>query len=141
VLLDQVRHRLGIGLRGERVAGGGEARAQLAIVLDDPVEDDCEHLGTLRGQRVRILLGDAAVGRPTRVTETGRRGRRRLAGTLTKVLERADRACVPKAGAFEQRDSGRVVAPVLEALEAVEEQRLALTRPDVSDDSAHPGLL
>src|SRR6185503_5899508 len=139
VLLDQVRDRLGIRLRGERVAGGGESGSQLTVVLDDPVEDDRERLGALCGQWVRVLLGDPAVGRPACVAKPGRRGRRRLARTLAEVLERADGARVPQAGALEQRDPGRVVAAVLEALEAVQEQRLALTRPDVSDDSAHPG--
>jgi hypothetical protein len=44
--------------------------------------------------------------------------------------------------ALEQGDPGRVVAAVLEALEAVDEELLALTGADVSDDPADgSGLL
>ena len=90
VLLDQVRDRLGVRLGREDVAELGEALAQLAVVLDDPVEDDRELLGVLGGERVRVLLGDAAVRRPARVTEPGRRGRAVHAGALLEVLEVPD---------------------------------------------------
>ena len=39
-LLDEVGERLGVGLRGQRVAARLEPVAQLAEVLDDPVVDD-----------------------------------------------------------------------------------------------------
>ena len=42
---------------------------------------------------------------------------------------------------LEQRDPGRVVAAVLEALETGEEEVLALTRADVSDDPADASAL
>src|SRR5262249_42740091 len=42
---------------------------------------------------------------------------------------------------LEEGDAGRVIAAVLEALEAVDEQRLRSSRTDVSDDPAHPTLL
>ena len=40
--LDEVHDDLGVGLRAERVAVGDERLLQLAVVLDDPVEDDRE---------------------------------------------------------------------------------------------------
>ena len=49
VALDEVRDRLGVGLGRERVAVGHEARRELAVVLDDAVEDDRE----LRAHRSR----------------------------------------------------------------------------------------
>jgi hypothetical protein len=69
VLLDEVGHGLGVGLRREGVPVRGEALPELAVVLDDPVQDDGELLGLLRGQRVGVRLGDASVGRPARVPE------------------------------------------------------------------------
>ena len=54
-----------------------------------------------------------------------------------QVSERADRADVLEAALLEERDPGRVVAAVLEALEPLDEQRLALPRTDVSDYPAH----
>ena len=40
VLLDQVRDGLGVGLGREGVTGLAQPLAQLAVVLDDAVEDD-----------------------------------------------------------------------------------------------------
>ena len=82
VLLDQVRDGLGVGLGREDVALLDEAGAELAVVLDDPVQDDRELLALLGGERVCVRLGDAAVRRPARVAEPGRRGR----GVVTRVL-------------------------------------------------------
>ena len=42
VALDEVSDRLRVRLGREGVAVGREARRQLAVVLDDPVEDDRE---------------------------------------------------------------------------------------------------
>ena len=41
-VLEQVRDHLGVGLGAERVARRLQLLAQLAVVLDDPVEDDRE---------------------------------------------------------------------------------------------------
>ncbi len=71
--LDQMGDRLGVGLRGERVPFRDQALAQLAVVLDDPVEDDRERGGVLGGERVSVALRDAAVGRPAGVAQPGRR--------------------------------------------------------------------
>ena len=60
-----------------------------------------------------------------------------VAGALLQIAERADGANVVETVSLEERDAGGVVAAVLQALEALEEERLALTRSDVSDYSAH----
>ncbi len=137
VLLDQVADRLGVRLGREDVTGLAEPLAQLAVVLDDAVEHDRELLRILDRERMRVLLGDAAVGGPARVTEAGRGGRGAVAGGELQVLEVADRTCVLEPVLLEEGDTGRVIAAVLEALEAVEEQVLAFTRSYVSDDPAH----
>ena len=116
---------------------GREALRQLAVVLDDAVEDDRELGRVAAGERVRVLLGDAAVRRPARVAEARRRGRAVRSGAGLQVLERADGADVVEPVVLEERDPGGVVAAVLQALEAMEQERLALTRSDVSDDPAH----
>ena len=89
------------------------------------------------GERMRVRLGDPAVRRPARVAESRRRGRAVRAGAFLQVSERPDGADVVEPVRLEERDAGRVVAAVLQALEAVEQERLALTRSDVSDDPAH----
>ena len=83
VLLDEVCDGLGVGLGREDVTVLEEALAELAVVLDDAVQHDRELLGLLGGERMRVLLGHAPMGRPARVAEP--RGRRRgmCPGTLT----------------------------------------------------------
>ena len=135
--LDEVRDGLGVGLGGERVSVVDEARGELAVVLDDPVQDDRQLRRITAGERVRVRLRDRAVCRPTRVAEP--RGRRRAvrAGAGLQIAERPDGANVVEPVRLEQRDARRVVAAVLEALETLKEKGFALTRSDVSDDSAH----
>ena len=55
VLLDQVGDGLGVGLGGEDVTCCAQALAQLAVVLDDPVEHDRQLCGIVAGERVRVL--------------------------------------------------------------------------------------
>ena len=98
VLLDQVGDGLGVGLGAEDVAVCLQALAQLAVVLDDPVEDDRELVAVAAGQGVRVRLGDAAVGGPARVAEAGRRARAVRAGGRLQVLDAADGADVVEAG-------------------------------------------
>ena len=135
VALDEMRHRLGVGLGGEGVTVVDEALGELAVVLDDAVEDDRDLRGLAAGEGMGVRLGDAAVRRPARVPEPGGRGRAVRAGARLQVPERADRADVLEPARLEEGDPGRVVAAVLQALEALQQQRLALTRSDVSDDS------
>ncbi len=123
-VLEQVRDRLRVRLGAKRVAGRGQLLAQLAVVLDDAVQDDRELALVARRQRVRVLLRDAAVRRPARVAETGRRDRAVRARLLDEVLEWADGADVLEAVGLEQRDPGGVVAPVLEPLQALKSSGL-----------------
>ncbi len=59
------------------------------------------------------------------------------AGALSQVSEVSDRTHVVQAVLFEESEPRRVVTAVLQALETLEKEGLALTRADVSDDPAH----
>ncbi len=109
VALDQVGDGLGVRLRSEGVAFGSEARAELAVVLDDPVEHDRDACGIAPGQRMRVLLGDRSVCRPARVPEPGG-SCGAVRRSLDQVLERADRTHIREAIALEKSDSDRVVS-------------------------------
>src|SRR5207253_2644667 len=115
-----------------------ELGLELPVVLDDAVEHDRELALVAAGERVRVVLGHAAVGRPARVPEPGRRLRAVRAHGALEVREVADRAHVLESAVFEQRDAGGVVAAELEPLEARDQQLLGGPAPDVSDDPAHP---
>ena len=137
VTLDQVDHDLGVGLGVEGMAIGFERRLQLAVVLDDPVQDDRELPVVAAGQRMRVLLVHGAVGGPAGVAEAGRRLGAVRAGLPLQRLEIADDADVVESAVLAQREPGRVVAPVLETLEALEQQVFTGSLADVSDDPAH----
>ena len=76
---DRLRRRSASRRRGPRAC---ELVTELAVVLDDPVQDDREIVVIAASERVRVVLGDAAVGRPARVAETGRGERAVRAGRL-----------------------------------------------------------
>ena len=139
VALDQVRDGLGVGLGAEAMARGLERLLELAVVLDDPVEDDRQLSVLARRQRMGVALGDRAVRGPACVSETGRRARAVRRRCLLQELKVPDGADVLEPVVFEERDPRGVVAAVLEPLEALDEKRLRCSRPDVSDDAAHPG--
>ena len=141
VLLDQVHDHFRIRLRGEAMPFGLERFLELAIVLDDPVQHDRKPAVLTTGQRVRVLLGHGAVRRPAGMTETVIRPGAVRAGGVLQELKIAHGADVLEAAVFAQRETGGVVAAVLEALEAVQQQLLRRTATDISDDPAHPKLL
>jgi hypothetical protein len=138
VALDQVNDDLGVGLGVERVPLGLERALQLAEVLDDPVQDDGELRVLAADERVGVLLGHAAVRGPAGVAEAGRGDGAVRAGRLAEEGEVSHRADVVEPVVLEEREPGRVVAAVLEPLEAVEQKVLRRSPTDVSDDAAHP---
>src|SRR5439155_13576898 len=135
--LDQVHDDLGVGVGAERVAVGLERGFQLAEVLDDAVQDDRELPVVAAGERVRVLLGDGTVRRPARVPEPGRGLRAVRAGGVLQELQIADSAHVVELFLLAERQAGRVVAAVLQPLEALEQKVLTCSPADVADDSTH----
>jgi hypothetical protein len=137
IALDEMHDDFRVGLRGKRVSFGEQRLPQFAVVLDDPVEHDRELVLVATGQRMRVLLGDAAVRRPARVAEPVRRFGAVRARGLLQDLEVANRANVFEPVGFTQREARGVVAAVFEALQPLQEQRLRLSSSDISDDPAH----
>jgi hypothetical protein len=118
---ERVRDDFRVRLRQEVHARPLKALLEREEVLDDAVVD---HDDPARGVAVRVgvLLGRAAVRRPARVPDPEPAGRGRRGDLLREVPELAlaardaDLAVVP-----DDRDPRRIVAAVLEALQAVEE--------------------
>src|SRR5665647_2168142 len=136
VLLDEVHHYLGVGLALELMPARAELGAQLLVVLDDAIDDDRD-LARAIVVRVRILVTRPAVRGPARVAEAhdglGRVG----PGRREQGVEVADRTYRLEAVGLHEDDAGRVVAAVLEASEAVEDDGLPGASPDVAYDAAH----
>jgi hypothetical protein len=138
VTLDEMRHDFRVGRRAERVSVSLERPLELAEVLDDAVQHHGDTAVVTARERMRVLLVDGAVRRPTRVAETVVRGRVIRAGGGFEVAQVADRTDVVEPAVLAQRDPGRVVAAVLEPLEPTQQQVLRRPATDVSDDPAHP---
>ena len=124
---------------------GEELLLELHVVLDDAVDDDVHAVGGVE-VRVGVLLADTPVGGPAGVADAGGGGRREHGDAAFAVALLDGRAQLRQVadGAYRletvlalDRDPGRVVAAVLEVLEAVEEDLLDRTVAHVADDSAH----
>ncbi len=134
---DRLRDDLRVGLRRERDA----AREQLPLdgeeVLDDPVVDDDDPTRRV-AVRVGVLLRRPAVRRPAGVADARPAGKR---PALDPGREVPELPLAPgdaeEAVRAEDGDARRVVAAVLEAPQAVDQDRRRLPRSDVSDDPAH----
>ena len=136
-LLDEVGDRLGVGLRRQGVAARLEPVAELAEVLDDPVVDDRDVAGAvLVGMGVQVVR--PAVGRPARVGEADRGVRRPIGDRGLEVGELAGLLLDEQVAVLvDEGDPRRVVAAVLEPLEALDQDRARLPGSRVADDAAH----
>ena len=128
-----MRHHLGVGVAGEAAAGGLQLRAELGEVLDDAVVHDGD---PARGVGVGVALGRRAVGGPAGVADAGR-ARERMCGQLgLQIHQLARRAPTVQPPVVQHRDSGRVVAPVLESTQAIDEATGDGRAPHDTDDAA-----
>ena len=135
--LDEVGDNLGVGLRAEALTVGDQGPLDLAVVLDDAVKHDRDVPLLARHERVRVLLGHAAVRRPARVADARRGARGDAAGLELEVLELADRLDRVQALTPDQADPGRVIPAVLQPLQTVQEPLLGSAPTHISDYSAH----
>src|SRR5690606_35555104 len=119
------------------VAFCAQPAAQGFVVLDDAVVHDADlEPVAARVVRMRVVLGDAAVGGPAGVGNAGRRIGMRLARARRQVGDPAD-GTDPVDPAVEGRQSGRVIAAVLELAQALDQNGHDIAPRDGTDDSAH----
>ena len=136
-LFDEVRDGLRVCLRRQDVPARLESIAQLAEVLDDPVVDDGDLAGAI-AMRVSVQVVRTAVGRPAGMGEADRSMGRAVGDGGLEVDQLAGPLLDEQvAGVVHQRDPGRIVAAVLEPLEALDQDRARLARTGVTDDAAH----
>ena len=139
---DQVRNDLGVGVGGELMARCLQLGLQLGEVFDDAVVDDEDPVVTV-GVRVGVDVSRLPVGRPARVADpqlaSRHVGLELLDQHVHLGLGLGDARVVGLAGGrhLQHGDASRVVAAVLEALQALHQDRSRLLVAEVADDSAH----
>jgi hypothetical protein len=143
-VVDQVRDHFGIGLAFEDIAHGLQLGAQFVVVLDDAVVDQRDArlvVAQAREVRVGIVRGRHAVGSPAGVGDAGEAADlvlRNLFGQFGHAL-RAARAAQMAVGV--DGDAAGVVAAVLKALEAFNEDRGDVALGDGANNAAHRRVL
>ena len=128
----------GIGVAGELDAVAFEFGAQDAVVLDDAVVDYCDASGRI-GVRVGIPVVRGAVGGPARVPHAGRAGDGAAGELLVEVLDSPGfLGDLQRAVAADDRDARRVVPPVFQPAQPLDDDVKCLPGTDVTHDAAHP---
>ena len=127
VVLDQVGQDLGVGLRDQLWPGATSSVGQLGVVLDDPVVHQGQAAGAVE-VGVGVGLGGVAVGGPAGVADAGASPRRGASAAIwrsssTERVPSAARARQRPPPSADQGHAGRVVAPVLETVQALEQDR------------------
>ena len=138
-------HDLGVGLRRELMTLRLQLSAQLGEVLDDAVVHDVD-LALAVGVRVRVDVRRLAMGGPASVPDAEMAGRHPCLELGDEVVDlglglgdaRPDQRSGP--WRLQHGDPGRVIAAVLEAFQAVHEDRGGLLIAQVTDDPAHSSL-
>ena len=135
-LLDEVREHLGVGVAGEAMPKRLELLAQFGEVLDDAVVHHRD-AAVARHVRMRVGFAGTAVRRPTGVADAARSRKVEMPGGMRKAFDLAFAMKHLKVAILLDGDARRVVAAVLKALEAFDEDVFDRTRSGVADDSAH----
>src|SRR6185437_3393215 len=120
---------------------GDQLPLQLQVILDDAVVDD-DDFALAVAMGMGVLLGGPAMGGPARVADAVAAFERLLADALFQVAQLAlgaphFEAQGGGAAVLHNGNAGRVVAAVLEALQAIEDDRDHALIADVADDAAH----
>src|ERR1017187_6703570 len=137
VLLHQVRDDLSVGLRFELVAFGLQLLFQGQVILDDAVVHHHDIAAAI-AVRMRVFLGGAPVRGPARVPNAIRAVHGVQPDGFFQVAQLAGRAPHGELTVIAiYRQAGRVVAAVLQALQAFQDDRNRLAVADVADDAAY----
>jgi hypothetical protein len=134
--LNEVGHHFGVGLGDELVAQLLEPRAERCCVFDDPIVHDRD-VPVAICVGVRVTLIGCPMSCPTRMCNSDisvewlARNDRFELGDLTRGFP-----CFQPMPVHDS-NAGRVVPSILEALQALDEERRGALRADIAYDSTH----
>ena len=128
---------LGVRLAQKDAAAGRELLAQGRVVFDDAVVDDGE-LAVVADVGVGVQVSGRAVGGPAGVAYAGVPGQVRAAVRLfTQCLDAPAGLGELQPGLAHDGETCRVVAPVFQGLQPLQQHRRRLAPACEADDSAH----
>jgi hypothetical protein len=134
-VVHQVGDDLGVGLALEDVALGLQLGAQLFVVLDDAVV----HQGDLVAREVRVGVGHGrrAVGGPAGVGNADQALHVILVDLLAQLGHAGGGAGAAQRAALDDGHAAGVIAPVFQALQALDQDGNHIGRADGADDATH----
>src|SRR5579863_6337746 len=135
MMMNPMSDHFGVGFGSEGVAQFLEARAQRFVILDDPVVHDGDAAAGDMG--VGIFRGRNAVGRPAGVGDTYVSRDRGCVERLLENVHFDDGALAGDPSVFEHGDTGRIVAAVLEAPQALHEDGNRVAFRNHTYDATH----
>ncbi len=110
---------------------------QDGMVLDDSVVNDGNAATAVKVGMCVVIRG-RSVRCPTGVTNPDARCERRNIEAGLEILHLSSSAEAKQSTVLDQRDSGRVIAAILKALEALEKDRSCTLPSDITDNPTHP---
>ena len=134
-----MRKHFGVSFASEGATLLLEISLERGVVLDDAVVNDHDAVTefTVVTVRVSVQFSHAAVGCPARVTDAHRAFETAAIGDRLLNIRDAPDGSREMHAAIHDGNARGVVAAILHALEAFEENVGGLSASDVSDDSAH----
>ena len=130
----QMHDGLGVGLGLELVAVGDQLVLQLAEVLDDPIVDH-RYLGA--HVRMGIALDRLAVRRPACMAESGQAPQRLVVQARFEVAQLALGPPPLEVAVLDGRDAGRIITPVLEPAQRLDDVTGDRLLAQNSNDATH----
>src|SRR5262249_28456075 len=134
--VDEVGDDLGIRIGRELIAPAKQVPAHLVVILDDAVVHNRD---AARNMRMRVLLGRHAMRSPARVRDSDVTAQSPFSGELGEPGD-APLAAQPLQGAVDYRDTGRVIAAILEPAQSLEQDRNYIALRYRTNDSTHRSL-
>src|SRR3954465_11852171 len=134
---DQMREHFGVGIRAKVcVAVLNELFLERLIIFDYAVVHERD---LARGveMRMRVVIRDFAVSRPTRVTDSVMSGSGLLRNQLRERRNSPRALARLEMVAVNNGDAGGIVPAIFEAAEPIEQNRRRFLASDITNDSAH----
>ena len=133
---DEMGEHLAVGLRKENVALLGEAVFVFEIVLDDAVVYQRQFAGCVE-MRVRVGIGWFSVGGPAGMADAGGAVDGPAVDEVREVVDAPRAFAHLDVIAVEEAESGRIIAPVFQAPESLEQEFGGLAVARVCEDATH----